>query len=93
MKTSSTCHNIIRTKWFFKNKLDEHGIIIKNKAKLVVQRYTQVEGIDFDEIFTSVTYLESVRILIVIDCHLNFKLYQTDVKNAFLNGILQEEVY
>jgi hypothetical protein len=59
----------------------------------VAQRYTQIEGIDFDEIFTSVTHLESVSILIVIDCHLNFKLYQTDVKNAFLNGILQEEVY
>lgn len=57
------------------------------------QRYTQVERIEFDEIFTPVTYSESVRILIVIACHLNFKLYQMYVKNAFLNGILKKEVY
>ena len=85
--------NIIGTKWIFKNKSDEHGIVIKNKSKLIAQDYTQVEGIDFDETFALVVRLESIRILLAIANHLNFKLYQMDVKSAFLNGMLQEEVY
>ncbi|BBH05381.1 transposable element gene [Prunus dulcis] len=60
---------------------------------LVAQGYTQMEGIDFDETFALVARLESVRLLFVIACHLKFKLYQMDVKTAFLNGILNEEVY
>jgi hypothetical protein len=62
-------------------------------ARLVAQGYTQIEGIDFDKTFAPVSYLESIRILLSISCHLGFKLYQMDVKSAFLNGILQEEVY
>ena len=85
--------NVIGTKWIFKNKLDEHGTVIRNKSKLVAQSYTQVEGIDFDEIFAPVVRLVSIRILLAIASHLNFKLYQMDVKSAFLNGMLQEEVY
>ena len=85
--------NVIGTKWIFKNKSDEHGIIIRSKSRLVAQGYTQVEGIDFDETFASVARLESIRILLAIASHLNFKLYQMDVKSAFLNGMLQEEVY
>jgi hypothetical protein len=85
--------NIIGTKWIFKNKSDEHGTVIRNKARLVAQGYTQIERIDFDETFTPVAHVESIRILLSISCHLGFKLYQTDVKSAFLNGILQEEVY
>ena len=84
---------MIGTKWIFKNKSDEHGLVIKNKSRLVAQGYTQVEGIDFDGTFTPVARLESIRILLVIASHLNFKLYQMDVKSAFLNGMLQEEVY
>ena len=61
--------------------------------RLVAQDYTQVEGIDFDETFAPVARLESNRILLAITSHLNFKLYQMDVKSAFLNGMLQEEVY
>ena len=85
--------NVIGTKWIFKNKSNEHGIVIINKLRLVARGYTQVEGIDFDETFASVARLESIRILLAIASHLNFKLYQMDVKSAFLNGMLQEEVY
>jgi hypothetical protein len=67
--------------------------MIRNKARLVAQGYTQIEGVDFDETFAPVSRLESIRILLSISCHLGFKLYQMDTKSAFLNGILQEEVY
>jgi hypothetical protein len=86
-------HNIIGTKWIFKNKSDEHGTVVWNKACLVTQGYTQIEGVDFDEIFAPMARLESIRIMLSIACHLRFKLYQMDVKSTFLNGILQEEVY
>ena len=85
--------NVIGTKWIFKNKSDEHGTVIRNKSRLVAQGYTQVEEIDFDETFAPVARLESIRILLAIASHLNFKLYQMDVKSTFLNGMLQEEVY
>ena len=85
--------NVIGTKWIFKNKSDEHGTVIKNKSRLVAQGYTQVEGVDFDETFAPVARLESIRILLAIASHLNFKLYEMDVKSAFLNGMLQKEVY
>ena len=85
--------NVIGTKWIFKNKSDEHGTVIINKSRLVAQGYTQVERVVFDEIFASVARLESIRILLAIASHLNFKLYQMDVESAFLNGTLQEEVY
>jgi hypothetical protein len=85
--------NIIGTKWIFKNKTDEHGTVVRNKARLVAQGYTQIEGVDFDETFAPVARLESIRILLSVACHLDFKLYQMDVKSAFLNGVLQEEVY
>ena len=80
--------NVIGTKWIFKNKSDEHGIIIRSKSRLVAQGYTQVEGIDFDETFASVARPESIKILLAITSHLNFKLM--DIKSAFLNGMLQE---
>ena len=85
--------NVIGTKWIFKNKSDEHGTVIKNKSRLIAQGYTQVEGVDFNETFAPVARLESIRILLAIASHLNFKLYQMDVKSTFLNGMLQEEVY
>jgi hypothetical protein len=85
--------NIIGTKWIFKNKTDEHGTVVRNKARLVAQGYTQIEGVDFDETFAPVARLESFRILLSIACNLGFKLYQMDVKSTFLNGVLQEEVY
>ena len=67
--------------------------MIRNKVHLVAQGYTQVEGIDFDEIFAPVARLESIRLLLAIACFLNIKLFQMDVKSAFLNGFLNEEVY
>jgi len=81
-------HNIIGTKWIFKNKSDEHGTMVRNKARLIAQGYTQIEGIDFDETCALVARLESIRILLSITCHFGFKLYQMDVKSVFLNGIL-----
>ena len=66
--------NVIGTKWVFNNKSDEHGIVIRNKSRLVVQGYTQIEGVDFDETFALVTRLESIRIALAIACQLNFKL-------------------
>ena len=85
--------NIIGTKWTLKNKSDEHGIILRNKARLVAQGYTQVEGIDFDETFAPVARIESIRLLCVIACYLKITLFQMDVKGAFLNGVLEEEVF
>jgi hypothetical protein len=68
-------HNIIGTKWIFKNKFDEHGIVVRNKARLVAQGYIEIEGVDFDERFAPVARLESFRILLSIACYLGFKLY------------------
>ena len=75
--------HVIGTKWIFKNKTDEDGEIIRNKSQLVAQGYTQVEGIDFDESFTPVARLESIRILMSIACTMNFKLYQIDENMHF----------
>ncbi|GJR63222.1 retrovirus-related pol polyprotein from transposon TNT 1-94 [Tanacetum coccineum] len=85
--------NKIGTKWVFRNKLDENGIVSRNKARLVAQGYNQQEGIDYDETYAPVTRLESIRILLAYDCALDFKLFQIDVKSAFLNGFINEEVY
>ncbi|CAM8954199.1 unnamed protein product [Rhodiola kirilowii] len=85
--------NVICTKWIYKNKSDEQGYITRNKARLVAQGYTQIEGVDFDETFAPVARLEAIRLLLAFACHLKFKLFQMDVKSAFLNGLLNEEVY
>ena len=86
-------HNVIGTKWVFKNKQDEHGQVTRNKARLVAQGFTQIEGLDFGETFAPVARLESIRILLAFASHHDFKLYQMDVKSAFLNGPLSELVY
>ncbi|GJX18786.1 retrovirus-related pol polyprotein from transposon TNT 1-94 [Tanacetum coccineum] len=84
---------IIGTKWVFRNKLDENGIVSRNKARLVAQGYNQQEGIDYDETYALVARLESIRILLAYACALDFKLFQMDVKSAFLNDFINEEVY
>ncbi|GKA70809.1 retrovirus-related pol polyprotein from transposon TNT 1-94, partial [Tanacetum coccineum] len=84
---------IIGTKWLFRNKLDENGIVSRNKARLVAQGYNQQDGIDYDETYASVARLESIRILLAYACALDFKLFQMDAKSAFLNGFINEEVY
>ncbi|KAJ9544738.1 hypothetical protein OSB04_024445 [Centaurea solstitialis] len=84
---------IIGSKWIFRNKLDEIGTIIRNKARLVAQGYRQEEGIDYDETFAPVARLEAIRLFLAFAAHMNFKVFQMDIKNAFLNGKLNEEVY
>ena len=86
-------HSIIGTKWIFRNKMDEHSNIVRNKARLVAQGYSQEEGIDYEETYTPVARLEAIRMLLAFACFKNFKLYQMDVKSAFLNGFINEEVY
>ena len=76
----------------FRNKLSEEGQVVRNKARLVAQGYNQQEGIDYDETFAPVARLEAIRILLAYAAHKNFKLYQMDVKSAFLNGFINEEV-
>jgi hypothetical protein len=85
--------NIIGSKWVFKNKMNEKGQVVRNKARLVCKGYAQVEGQDFDETFAPVARLEAIRMFLSYSCHKNFKVYQMDVKSAFLNGDLEEEVY
>ena len=83
-------NNVIITKWVFKNKLDEHGVVIRNKARLVAQGYTQEEDINYDETSIPIVRLEAIRILLAFACYMDFKLYQMDVKSVFLNGIIKE---
>ncbi|GJZ93354.1 retrovirus-related pol polyprotein from transposon TNT 1-94 [Tanacetum coccineum] len=84
---------IIGTKWVYRNKLDENGVVYLNKARLVAQGYNQQEGINYDETYASFARLESVGILLAYACALDFKLFQMDVKSASLNGFINEEVY
>ncbi|GKG02069.1 retrovirus-related pol polyprotein from transposon TNT 1-94, partial [Tanacetum coccineum] len=84
---------IFTLKWIYKVKLDELGGIMKNKARLVARSYRQEEGIDFEESFASVARLEAIRIFLAFAAHMNMVVYQMDVKTAFLNGNLREEVY
>ncbi|KAJ9546486.1 LOW QUALITY PROTEIN: hypothetical protein OSB04_019029 [Centaurea solstitialis] len=83
----------IGTKWVFRNKKDENGVVVRNKARLVSQGYCQEEGIDYEETFAPVARLEAIRIFLAYAAHRGFKVYQMDVKSAFLNGKLKEEVY
>jgi hypothetical protein len=69
------------------------GETVRNKARLVAQGFSQVEGLDFEEIFAITAHLEAIRILLAFASSKGFKLYQMDVKSAFLNGVIQEEVF
>ena len=80
--------NVVGTKWIYRNKSYEDGNIVRNKARLVAQGYSQIKGIDFEETFAPVARLESIRLLLSIACVHKFKLHQLDVKSAFLNGYL-----
>ncbi|KAI3758717.1 hypothetical protein L6452_06288 [Arctium lappa] len=83
----------IGTKWVFRNKIDERGIVIRNKARLVAQGYTQEEGIDYEEVFAPVARIEAIRLFLAYASYMRFKVYQMDVKSAFLYGSIEEEVY
>ena len=85
--------NVIGTKWVFKNKLNEDGQVSRNKARLVCKGYSQEEGIDYGETFSPIARLQGVMTLLAYVAYKGFKVYQIDVKSAFLNGILDEEVY
>ncbi|GJU73351.1 retrovirus-related pol polyprotein from transposon TNT 1-94 [Tanacetum coccineum] len=85
--------NVIKLKWLWKNKKDEDQTVILNKERLVANGYAQEEGIDFEESFAPVARLEAVRIFVAYAAHKSFPIYQMDVKTAFLNGPLKEEVY
>ncbi|GJR59702.1 putative ribonuclease H-like domain-containing protein [Tanacetum coccineum] len=84
---------VIALKWIYKVKLDEYGDVLKNKARLVAKGYRQEEGIDFEESFAPVARIEAIRIFIANAATKNMIIYQMDVKTAFLNGDLQEEVF
>ncbi|GKD19615.1 putative ribonuclease H-like domain-containing protein, partial [Tanacetum coccineum] len=83
----------IGTKWVFRNKKDERGIVVKNKARLVAQGHTQEEGIDYDEVFAPVARIEAIRLFLTYASFKDFVVYQMDVKNAFLYGKIEDEVY
>nr|GFA15019.1 retrovirus-related Pol polyprotein from transposon TNT 1-94 [Tanacetum cinerariifolium] len=80
-------------KWLFKNKHDEEQTVIRNKSRLVVRRYRQEEGIDFEESFASVAKMEAIRIFLAYAAHKSFTVFQMDVKTAFLHGLLKKDVY
>ncbi|GJV03166.1 putative ribonuclease H-like domain-containing protein [Tanacetum coccineum] len=84
---------VIGTKWVFRNKRDERGTIIKNKARLVAQGYRQEEGVDYDEVFAPVARIEAIRLFLAFASFMGFLVYQMDVKSAFLYGNITEEVY
>ncbi|GJT22231.1 putative ribonuclease H-like domain-containing protein [Tanacetum coccineum] len=77
----------------YRNKKDERGIVIRNKARLVAQGYTQEEGIDYDEVFAPVARIEAIRLFLAYASFKDFVVYQMDVKSAFLYGKIEEEVY
>ncbi|GJY53859.1 putative RNA-directed DNA polymerase [Tanacetum coccineum] len=83
----------IGTKWVYRNKKDERGIVVRNKARLVAQGYKQEEGIDYDEVFAPVARIEAIRLFLAYASFMNFLVYQMDVKSAFLYGTIDEEVY
>jgi len=84
---------IIGTKWVFRNKLNEQGEVIRDKARLVAQGYSQQEGIDYTETFALVARLEAIMLLLSYAVNHVIILYQMDVKSAFLNGVIEEEVF
>ena len=85
--------SVVGCKWVFKNKVNDKGIVVRNKARLVAKGYNQVEGIDFEETFAPVARLEAIRLLLAFAGFRGFRLYQMDVKSAFQNGVISEDVF
>jgi hypothetical protein len=83
----------IGKKWLWKNKEGEKGEVVRNKSRLDAQGFRQKEGIDYEKTFAPVAHLEVIRILLGFFVAKGFKLHQMDVKSAFLNVVLEEEVY
>ena len=80
---------VIVTKGVYRNKMDEDGVVTGNKTRLVAKGYSHEEGIAYDETFAPVARLEALRIFLAFAAHSNFKVYQMDVKSAFLNGEIE----
>ncbi|KAK1429938.1 hypothetical protein QVD17_12293 [Tagetes erecta] len=85
--------NAIGTRWLYKNKPDERGIVVRNKARLIAQGYTQEEGIDYEEVFAPVARLKAIRVFLAYASFMKFKVFQMDVKGAFLYGPITDDVY
>jgi hypothetical protein len=85
--------NVVGTKWVFHNKLDEHGVVKRNKAWLVAKGYSQLKCLDFGETFAPVARLECICIVLPYATYHDFKLFQIDLKSSFLNRPIKEEVY
>ncbi|GKA06848.1 putative ribonuclease H-like domain-containing protein [Tanacetum coccineum] len=77
----------------YRNKKDERGVVVRNKARLVAQGYTQEEGIDYDKVFAPVARIEAIKLFLAYVSFMGFIVYQMDVKSAFLYGTIEEEVY
>jgi hypothetical protein len=84
---------VVGTKWVFRNKQDEYGVVIRNKARLAAKGYTQVVGLHFEETFAPVARLKYIQILLAYVAHHSFNLFQMGVKSTFLNRPIKEEVY
>jgi hypothetical protein len=83
----------IDVKWVFRLKFNSKGVVTRHKARLVAKGFLQKQGIDFDEVFAPVTRMETIRLVTAIANNNNWSMYQMDVKSAFLNGPIEEEVY
>nr|GEZ14527.1 putative ribonuclease H-like domain-containing protein [Tanacetum cinerariifolium] len=83
----------IGTKWVYRNKRDQRGIVVRNKARLVAQGHRQEEGIDYDEVFAHVARIKAIRLFLAYASFMDFTVYQMDMKSAFLYGTIEEEVY
>nr|GEW80532.1 putative ribonuclease H-like domain-containing protein [Tanacetum cinerariifolium] len=83
----------IGTKWVYRNKNNERGIVVRNKARLVAQGHIQEEGIDYEEVFAPVARIEAIRLFLAYASFMGFMVYQIDIKSAFLYGTIKEEVY
>nr|GFC79721.1 putative ribonuclease H-like domain-containing protein [Tanacetum cinerariifolium] len=83
----------IGSKWVFRNKKDERGIAVRNKARLIAQGHTQEEGVDYEEVFALVERIEAIRLFLAYASFVGFMVYQMDVKSAFLYETIEEEVH
>ena len=84
---------IISTRWVYRKKIDEDGIVTRNNAQLVAQGFTQLEGLDYEETFAHVSRLKAIRLFLAYASFKNFTVYEMDVKTAFLHGDLEQEVF
>nr|GEZ89189.1 putative ribonuclease H-like domain-containing protein [Tanacetum cinerariifolium] len=98
-KSTTTAINLLHgkraigTKWVYRNKKDERGIVIRNKARLVAQGHTQEEEIDYEEVFAPIARIEAIRLFLAYASFMGFMVYQMNVKSAFLYGTIEKEVY